>query len=229
MIVYYATSYQVSKVYSDLQKNRLSDGATANFLSCPAVRDTFHNVFMVCPEETSTVVFEGNEATRTEGFPLLKKRAGQLDKTNNFNLHEYHYFFSEESVKMKVTAPYFHKSEYLKNGAIISGVFDISKWFRPVASEIITWAEKGEMTFMANEPLMYVEFLTETPVILKRYSHTPILEHLANGLVNSPFSGSPQGSLKSRYESFMTSNYREGILEEIKSNLVSEDIASPSV
>jgi hypothetical protein len=224
MIVYYSSDYEITKVYSDLQGRRTTNDNPANFLSCPAVRDSWHNVFMFSPKKTSEVTYVRDLILRTEDLPVSRKRKPHLADTNIFNLESSSYFFAEESLKIKVTAPYFHNVDYQKKGTFIGGIFDVGRWFRPVECEIITWEEKGEITFSAGQPLFYVEFLTDVPVTLKRFAVNPTIEHLSNALVNSPFQSveNLQGTLESRYKSFENSEFRLGLLNEIRDALVSE-------
>ena len=231
MIIYYSTEFDVVKVYSDLQKKRTSNGNEANFLSCPAVRDGWRNVFMFTPKQTSKVIYGKDSVVRTKDLPIVQFRKPNLIDTNIFNLESSSYFFCEEPLKIKVTAPYFHNVKYQAKGTFIGGVFDIGRWFRPIESEIITWDEKGEITFTKGQPLFYVEFLTELPITLKKFTINPTIITLGGGLINSPYQNTNniQGSLESRYEAFETSDYRQGLLNEIKDALVSNDEASPSV
>ncbi len=224
MIVYYATDYEMKKVYSDLQERRTTNDNPANFLSCPAVRDSWHNVFMFSPKKTSEVTYVRDLVLRTEDLPVSQGRKPHLAGTNIFNLDSPSYFFAEESLKIKVTAPYFHNVDYQKKGTFIGGIFDIGRWFRPIESEIITWDEKGEITFTEGQPLFYVEFLTDLTVTPKRFVANPIIQHLASTLVNSPFQNveNLQGTLESRYQAFEKSSYRKGLLGEIRDALVSE-------
>jgi hypothetical protein len=231
MNVYYATDYKVLKVYSDLQKQRTNDNNYPNFLSCPAVRDGWHNVFMFTPKQKSKITYDKNFVTRTKDLPVIQFRKPHLTNTNIFNLDSSSYFFCEEPLKMKVTAPYFHNVSYQSKGTFIGGVFDIGRWFRPIQSEIITWQEKGIIEFGENEPLFYVEFLTDKTVSLQEFNLTPSIDFFSSSLVNSPFQNKEtlQGSLESRYRAFEQSDFRLGLLEAIKANLVSEDSASHTV
>ena len=231
MIVYYATDYEITKVYSDLQSRRTTNENPANFLSCPAVREGWHNVFMFTPKKTSEVTYVRDLVLRTEGFSVSQDRKPHLFGTNIFNLNSPTHFLAEEPLKIKVTAPYFHNVQYQQKGTFIGGVFDIGQWFRPIESEIITWDEKGEIIFAENEPLFYVEFLTDESIFLKQFAMNPIIEHLSSTLINSPFQNTDnlQGSLKSRYDAFNGSEFRLGLIEEIKASLVSKDEGSSSV
>jgi hypothetical protein len=231
MIVYYSSKYKVTKVLSDLQRKRTTNNNPANFLSCPAVRDSWHNVFMFSLLEFASIAYEPNSITSNNNVVATQKREPHLLKTNIFKIESPSYFFAESPLKIKVTAPYFHNVSYQSKGTFIGGIFDIGRWFRPIESEIITWQEKGTIEFKEDEPLFYVEFLTDETVFLERFNLTPTLQFLAEGLVNSPFQNKEnlQGSLETRYKAFEESDYRLGILDEIKANLVSEDSASPSV
>ena len=225
MIIYCGTNFKVQKVYNALQEKRTSNHNPANLLSCPAIRDGWHNVFMFSPKSSFKVKHVIDFVERSDGGQITRKRQPHLADTNIFNIKEQTYLFAEKALKIKVTAPYFHKTEFQKEATFIGGKFDIGRWFRPIEAEIITWAKSGEVQFNENEPLFYVEFLTDLPVEIKHFVVNPIIEHLASGLVNSPFQNTDnlQGSLESRYQAFENSDYRKGLIEEIKAALVSDE------
>ena len=198
---------------------------------CPAVRDTFNNVFMLTLNKEIKVEYNLYSATAmSEGY-VTKERPPQFEETNIFNLITPFVFFSDTPVKMKVTAPYFHKTNYQKDATFVSGIFDIGKWFRPVQAEIITWQTSGEILFKNDEPLCYVEFLTDKKINLAEFNTSDALLAMSSNLVTSPYQKPEnfQGSLESRYNGFVESDYGSLILNEIKANLVSKDEASPSV
>jgi hypothetical protein len=231
MIVYYSTDYKVAKVLNDLQDRRTINNNPANFLACPAVRDGWHNVFMFSLLDFSSVVYDSNSIHATNNLIVSQNREPHLVGSNIFRIEGSSYFFAETSLKIKVTAPYFHNVSYQSEGTFIGGVFDIGRWFRPIESEIITWQQKGIIEFSKNEPLFYVEFLTDETVSLERFRLTPTIDFLSSSLINSPFQNKEnlQGSLESRYQAFEQSEFRLGLLGEIKANLVSKDEASPTV
>jgi hypothetical protein len=214
MIVYCSTDFEVKKVYSDLQKKRTNENAH-NFLSCPAVRDGWHNVFMFSLKETSKVVYNHNSVHRTNELPVWQPRKSQLKETNTFNLQAQSYLFCEESVKIKLTAPYFHEVSYQSEGTFVGGIFDIGRWFRAIECEIITWKEKGEITFTEGQPLFYVEFLIDSPITLQMFDLNPSIKHFSNMLtLTNP--RNIQGSLDGRYQGFENSNIRKALVSEIR-------------
>lgn len=225
MIIYYSSPCSINNIYQDLQKQRTANENPANFLACPAVRDLWKNVYAFSPTASSIVTFALEGVSRSAGLSVSLDRKPQLEKTNIFNLNTPSYFFCEEPVKMKVTAPYFHRTTYQQHATFVGGIFDIGRWFRPLQTEILTWTEKGSVEFKKNEPLFYAEFLTDKKITLQRFVMNPIIHALAIGLINSPFQneGIPQGGLESRYEAFENSDYRKGLIEEIKAALVSDE------
>lgn len=225
MITYCGTNLKVEKAYKHLQEKRTSSDNPANLLSCPAVRDSWHNVFMFSPKSSFTVKHVVDFVERSDKGQVTRERQPHLTDTNIFNIKESTYLFAEAPLKIKVTAPYFHKAEFQKEATFVGGKFDIGRWFRPIEAEIITWAKSGEVQFKQGEPLFYVEFLTDLPVEIKHFVVNPIIEHLSSGLVNSPFQNTDnlQGSLESRYQAFENSDYRKGLIEEIKAALVSDE------
>jgi len=233
MKIYYCTQMGfVKNVFADYTSKKVNVESTANMLLCPAVRDALKNTWAVGSNKSFEVNYDSDLVPSYKGIDdLVVTRKPSFEKTNIFNIRLSSYFFSQESVMAKVTAPYFHKVEYQKNGTFVGGKYDIGKWLRPIEAEIMTWDEKGIINFVENQPVYYIEFLTEEKIDLIPFELTETLVVLSEGLINSPLQTKEnlQGSLNSRYEAFERSSYKEAILEEIKGNLVSNDEASPTV
>jgi hypothetical protein len=222
MIIYWSSNLDFGKnCLIDLQNKRTSNSNQTNFMSCPAVRSSWQNVWMFGADNDVTVE-HSLDGVESSNNVITHDREPHIQGTDIFNLWKPSYFFSESPLKMKVTAPYFHDVKYQKYGTFIGGVFDIGRWYRPVHTEIITWKESGTVKFRGGDPLFYAEFLTEEKITLIRYRHTELLDYLSSGLINSPFQRRKnfQGSLDSRYKAFDRSNYRAAILEEIQANLL---------
>jgi hypothetical protein len=223
MIVYWSSDLDFGKnCLVDLQNKRTSNSNPANFLSCPSVRSSWQNVWMFGADNDLILEYDFDGVKELNGNPVIMSREPHLEETNIFDLLKVSYFFSDQPLRIKVTAPYFHDVKYQKYGTFIGGVFDIGRWYRPVNAEIITWKESGTVKFRGGDPMFYAEFLTEEKVTLVRHRHTDLLEYLSNALVNSPFQTPKnfQGTLDSRYEAFDRSDYRAAILEEIQANLL---------
>lgn len=218
MIVYYSTPCSFTSVFKELQKQRISN--EVNFLSCPAVQDAWKNTYVFREGKSSIINYSLDSIFRSEGLEVTKERKPHLKETNTFNLLLPSFFFAEESLRVKLTSPYFHKTSWLEKAAVVSGVFDIGKWFRPIQIELVTWSEEGTLRFEKEDPVFYLEFLTEEKLEFKQFRLSPLIEYLSLGLVNSSFREKPQGSLESRYQAFENSDYRRRLLEEIKAAVV---------
>jgi hypothetical protein len=223
MNIYWSSDLDFAKSCAmDLQEKRTSIKDQVNFMSCPAVRSSWQNVWMFGLNNDFVVEYDNEQVQDLSGHKIQRERHAHLKGTNIFNICREVSFFSKESVKVKITSPYFHKAQYQQWATFTGGVFDIGKWFRPIKTEIMTWEEKGSVLFVGGEPLFYAEFLTEEKISMVRYKKTPLLEELAHNLVNSPLSqpANFQGNLDSRYDAFERSEYRTLILEEIQANLL---------
>jgi len=141
---------------------------------------------------------------------------------NNYRLVNIQYsllVFCEESVIGSMESPFFHKTEMSKYGAIVPGEFDMGKWYRPLNAEIQLWEGCNELHLAANEPIFYLEFLTDRPIILQRYQVTKRLSTIASSLVHvNPLQ--KFASLSEKYEVFRQSRLSSQILREIRENLV---------
>lgn len=220
MIVYYSTPCSFTGVSKELQKQRISNGV--NFLSCPAVQDMWSNVYVFREGKSNIINYSLDSISRSAGLGVITQRKPHLKGTNTFNLALPSFFFAEESLEVKLTSPYFHKTSWLEKAAVIGGIFDIGKWFRPIQIELVTWSEEGTLRFEREDPLFYLEFFTEEKIEFRQFRMNPILEHLSLSLIDSPFSKKPQGSLQSRYQAFENSDYRRGLLEEIRAAVISD-------
>jgi hypothetical protein len=128
--------------------------------------------------------------------------------------------FADQPLEASFTAPYFHKTEYMNYGSVIPGNFDIGQWFRPYNFELQMWENSGELNIKKDEPLFYVEFLTDKKIILKEFVFTPLLNTYMQSCVNSTSVFGLGQSLQDRYNRFKSSRLKEKIIAEIKKNLV---------
>jgi hypothetical protein len=158
-----------------------------------------------------------------DGILMYMAREAMMTTGPNFKLGLGYSFFASESLEASFTSPFFHKTTYMKDCSTVPGNFDIGKWYRPYSVEIQTWSKKGTIDFIEDEPLFYVEFKTDRPIIIKRYHQSELLTKYADSNMRSTEIFGLGQTLKTRYERFRSIGMREKILHEIDKNVFEEE------
>lgn len=218
-------------LFSELiqQKNKKSSIASSSYLQCPAVTKRFKKTLVVKNNINSSYKYmivdqhKGINQTTEEalGIEYIRESTITLGPTVIFSLQ--YLFFSDEPVLMSLTPPMFHEPKYTKYGTVVPGEFDIGRWFRPLNFEVQMWNNVGEFHLEQDEPIMYLEFKTDRPILLHRFNMNERLmsyQNLAKGamMVYGRFN-----SLAEKYNQFTKFGYKEKIFTEIKKNLIEED------
>jgi hypothetical protein len=216
-------------LFSELYKNKDKENVGRSFFTCPAFADKLKKTLVIRSATNSSHEYDFTDNKQYLNpitdlcIELQKIRQSSVTFGSTVSYSLNYMFFAEESVEAYFTPPMFHEPRYTKYASAIPGQFNIGEWFRPFNFEVQLWKNKGEIHLEENEPLFYVEFQTDRPVILKRFNVTETLFRYSNA---STWSSSIFGlgdSLSKRYERFKNVGYREKILTEIKKNLVDEE------
>ena len=166
---------------NSLFKNKNKDSGKKSFFQCPASTDKFKNTFVFTSPMDLEYKYDFSDPNNSyivpvnENKPFISiniKRPPTLNKMPLFELSLFFCFFSEDSLVASFTPPYFHEPKYFIYGATPPGSYDIGQWLRPYPLEMTLWKETGIIKFKKDEPLFYVEFLTDALVDLKRISPT---------------------------------------------------------
>jgi len=112
------------------------------------------------------------------------------------------------------------KPQYMNYGTSVPGAFDISQWFRPHVFEVQMWDQVGTFKIKEGEPLFTIEFITDRPIVLKKFAMSEALVKYSDSCVDSSkFFGQWIGLAK-KYKIFKDTKMDKLILKEIKNNLV---------
>jgi hypothetical protein len=215
-------------IYKDFISRGDPDRPYPNFINCPAVSEKFKRTFMVknvaetalrCDLDENKEIKISYLNSRTTNSAAGIRHQPTLKENLLFEYHMAYALFSEESLTLATSSPYFHKTPHLQYGALVPGSFDIGRWYRPIIAEFNLWTDNDYFHIQPDEPLMYWEFFTNKKIILKRYERTQKLYDITSSVIN--FKLVKRGSnLLSRYKKFDESSLRAIILKEIKANLV---------
>jgi hypothetical protein len=209
---------------NDLKKYR-KDGADRNnsLLHCPAFNDMYSNTWVF--ENLIDSKFELDKKTNT--FAALQEHQihGMRTLPEFFEGQKVLWlplswlFFSEESVNIEVTPPHVHPVVHRSYGSIVPGSYDISKWFRPMNTEILI--NKDQTRFhLPAEPIAYIRFNTTRKVVLKRFELTPEIQKIAESVADTKLVFGRFKPLSFRYETFRRTRTRDIILPKIKAALL---------
>lgn len=215
--------FPLESVFNRLKKD-LSKNQSNSYFKCPAMTSEMKNTFVVVNPIESRYKIENNQIKPISNSFMFPRMDREPTLTNQmlFKIPLTLIFFSEEdSLPLKITAPYFEHAPHLQYGAVVTGSFDIAKWFRNINIEFQTWKDVKEFKLGFEEPITYLNFNTDKQVVLKRFTFTDRLNKL-NASFTSSAGWEPRKPLSWRYMRFEKSKIKQVILQEIKKNLVED-------
>jgi hypothetical protein len=217
-----------TNLFSELHANKTKESTSFSWFSCPAVSNRLKHTFVFRNNVRTKVHWDitdaENPVLEIEEYGIYTNfpRPPAMYGTTQLYLFLGWLFFCEEPVIAQLQTPYMHKPGYTNSGVIVPGQYDISSWFRKVNAEMLMWEESGTMTIEDDEPLIYLELMTDRPVILKRFTVSPTLAQYDKACVEAPSFFGRNLPLPARYKRFRETRMNELVLNEIKKNLVSE-------
>jgi hypothetical protein len=200
-----------------------------SFIKCPAFKNLTKNMYSwPWPFDSSYEYESGNGSSeQVVVTPLSESYVAAMPPRNQsmtsgpaiefaYRLH----MFAEEPVEMAITGPYLQKAEYQKSGFLTSGQFDIGKWFRTINVEVQLYGNKGEIHFKKDEPIFYLNFLTDRKIIFKRFELTSEIDTYSRKCINAKQMFGYKLPLIESYKIFSKSRTRDILIKKIKENLI---------
>jgi hypothetical protein len=203
----------------------------ANQTRCPAMKDRLNNVFVfksAITEEFDFDLEEIEKAKETETYRYQVPAAIACQKTRHSNLKNYYamtyslnwIMFASEPVVAKFTAPYYPAFSPMRGALLATGEFDIGRWYRHVALEYHVPEGETHFSVKENDPLMFVEFMTDKKIVFKRYEANDKLLAMATEHAAAPMRYGMNLPLKERYRVSEEAGVPALILNEIKKLVV---------
>lgn len=188
--------------------------------TCSAMHELAKNTFIIKAPFSAEIHLDDNGSIKDSYFSgWFIPRIGSFNNSFCVDFDLPYLFFSEEEVNMQLTPPYMTKTLQQEYGFPAAVEFDISQWFRPLIITYQLWEEVNSFKIKENEPLIYITFDTNRPIILKQFNLTENLVNQATACMRykriRPFE-----PLKSLYSTFKATKMNQLILKEIKDNLI---------
>lgn len=212
------------RIKLDIKQLDKDNGLSTQFFRCPAFKDVMDSTFTINSPFDFTIrsaneqfMFEAPYASQD----FLSKYFLIRDvKSKFFTFKTPFLFFCEESLQIQQTGAYFNQNNFIDKTLIIPGKYDIGKWFRPLETPFIFKNDIENVSVNENDVLMYVSFLTNKKVILKRFHHTLELEELIREMSGLKRFKTEFKPLSWFYEKFSSNGIKKKVLKLIKENLV---------
>jgi hypothetical protein len=206
-----------------------SDKDQASFMKCPAFKNLSKNLYAWNWPIDSSYTYNANsgEVNQIEVFPTTESFMACHPPRNqtmttgpsiefSYRIH----MFAEEPVEVMLTGPYLQKVEYQKYGFLTSGQFDVGKWFRTLNVEIQLHENSGELHIKKDEPIFYVNFLTDRKIILKRFELTKEIDSYSRKCITAKSMLGYRMPLSESYNIFAKSRMKDILIKKIKENLI---------
>jgi hypothetical protein len=198
-----------------------------SFYMCPAVSDRMKRTFVFKNSLETEIDYDftdlSNPIVQTvKGIKATTHKPSSMVDKGYIESALSYIFFAEESVLALMNVPTVHRPKYFNQGMLLSGSFDISRWFRPMSAEFQMWEQKGKLILEEDEPLFYLELITDKKINLQRFNMTEKLYRLSYECVRHSKTFGAFKPIQERYRKFEEAKMNEIVLTEIKKNLIGQ-------
>jgi hypothetical protein len=218
-------------VLSSVHKKNKNKG---EMIACPSMKDTFKNIYSFDSAiddsfslpaaflKTIADTENRNEMVPTDSkLMVYKSRKSSVEKHINLGYNLGWIFFASEPLEARMTAPFFPSASPVKNAMLSAGQFNIGKWFRSFELDYHIPVTSTRFEVAKNQPLFFLEFLTDKKIVFERFELTPKLQNYSIDMASSPMRYGKKKSLIERYLMAHGAGMPKIILSEIRKNLVS--------
>lgn len=218
----------LTNVFQYWTKFDIKDGEDS-FIKCPAFQNLSKNIYAFNFPIDSSYKYKAHSNNENEieitgttknYVSMFAPRDQTMSYGPNVELALRLHMFAEEPLEVMITGPYLETVEYMKSGFLTSGQFDIGQWFRTINAEIQLKGNEGEIHFKKGEPLLYIKFLTDKKINLKRFELTSELDTYSRKCINSRSIFGNKQTLLEKYDIFNKTRTRDIVLKKIKENLI---------
>lgn len=202
------------------QRDRATDSPDM-YYRCKAAQEIFKNTFILPSKEDLHVLLPHGKMVQSRDSVKFRSRIPAFENRPAIDYDSQWLFFSEDDISVQLIPPYFHKTKASEYATVLSGEFNISKWFRPLIATFSLWEGTKELKLSSEDPIAYVKFITDNKVILKEFKKTEKIDMLVAECVTVK-DRFPNLPLSENYNRFVLNRKHKEVIEEIKLNLVNQ-------
>ena len=211
---------EILPLFKSVVNHRYKDTESPDlYYRCRSAQEIFKNTFILPATEDIHVLLPHGKLVQSRDSVKFHTRLPVFEDRPAIDYNPQWLFFSEDDINIQLTPPYFHKTTASDYATVLSGEFNISKWFRPVNATFSLWDGAKELKISADDPLAYITFNTENKVILQEFVQTEKIKRLVLECVTLK-EKFPNLPLAENYNRFILSRKHKEVIEEIKLNLV---------
>jgi hypothetical protein len=217
-------------VMKDIQKRRnkktmprgvnQEDPFGNGYQMCTALHELSNNLYYIKAPFDVDISFDENGSIINGPYSgWFKQRHSSIDNAISADFDFSYMLFCEEKLNVSITPPYLHQTSQPEYGFVCAVKWDISSWFRPHILIYQLWKNKKNIHFKKNEPLAYLKFETNRPVIFKEYKITQEILNILNSCLGHKFIV-PFQSMEDLYRRFNQTSIKKRLIAEIKKNVI---------
>jgi hypothetical protein len=203
-----------------IPKNTREDPNSNGYQVCMALHELVKNLFYIkAPFDVDISINEDGSINHADYSNWFLKRHTSIKNAKSADFDLSYMIFCEEKLNVSITPPYLHQTSQPDYGFVCSVKWDISSWFRPHVLIYQLWPNKNNIYFKKNEPLAYLKFETERPIIFKEYKITPEILNILNACLAHKMVV-PLQPMQDLYRRFTQTSMKKRLILEIKKNLI---------
>lgn len=199
-----------------------------NFSMCPAIKDSFHNVFdLKFPFEYKlTNLYNLRETSSPdydqEFFDKLVWIRDYDKRMINFNMH-YYFITEEESLPLEISEPQLCDNDFNNKTMMIGGLFDFAKWPRPINVSFLVKNNVDEIQITPGTVYAQVKFYTKEKINFVKVRPTnEIFQIIGDFMKIRSFKPKQVWNLNQYYDMFKKMKIKKYLLKKIKENILEE-------
>jgi hypothetical protein len=220
-LTYKDPEWLLENVISQSEKLNLTD----NFFKCPAVIEQLKNTLVLKNTSDVHVKFENDhyqnllQNPKLSSHVLINVKQPSVKNQRTINYSTNWVFFADKPLQMSTSVPFMHRVEHSKYGYYVPGIYDISKWFRPIEYAFQMWPDTNEFKSFEDEPLLYAKFHTNEKIKLHKFYMTKEIMDISLSCMGvKKFSNTK--ALDSLYKLFTSNNFDNKLLTKIKESVL---------